>query len=46
MKHDFSKLEKDEQFTIEAGLHVSKKERSILDAERQVEKIKKVSIYV
>lgn len=41
VKHDFSKLEKDEQFTIEAGLHVSKKERSILDAERQVEKIKK-----
>lgn len=41
VKHDFSHLEKDEQFTIEAGLHVSKKERSILDAERQVEKIKK-----
>ena len=32
---------KDEQFTIEAGKHASSKERSILEAERQVEKIKK-----
>lgn len=32
---------KDEAYTIKAAGHVSKKERDILDAERQVEKIKK-----
>ena len=33
--------EKDEEFALEAADHTSKKERSILDAERQVEKVKK-----
>ena len=35
-------VESDEAFTVDAGLHASAKERSILEAERQVEKIKKV----
>ncbi|QIK56760.1 ribonuclease R [Erysipelothrix sp. HDW6A] len=34
-------LEKDEKFVVEAGKYASQKERSILDAERQVEKLKK-----
>lgn len=38
---DFKHLEEDEKFAVEASVHVSKKEKSILDAERQVEKIKK-----
>ncbi|QIK69342.1 ribonuclease R [Erysipelothrix sp. HDW6C] len=41
VKQDRRNVEKDEAFTEEAGIHASKKERSILDAERQVEKIKK-----
>lgn len=36
-----SRRESDEKLAIEAAKHVSRKERSILDAERQVEKIKK-----
>ena len=38
---DRSNQEADEKMTVEAGVHVSSKERAILDAERQVEKIKK-----
>lgn len=38
---DRSHQEQDETMTAEAGVHISSKERSILDAERQVEKIKK-----
>ncbi|MEG0326939.1 MAG: ribonuclease R [Erysipelothrix sp.] len=41
LNHDFSHFDQDELATIEAGKHTSSKERSILDAERQVEKIKK-----
>lgn len=39
--HDFSELKHDEVLTIEAAEHTSRKERSVLDAERHVEKIKK-----
>lgn len=38
---DYTHLGEDESFAVEASLHVSQKERSILEAERQVEKIKK-----
>lgn len=43
---DRNNQEKDEAMTVEAGVHVSSKERSILDAERQVEKIKKAQFMV
>lgn len=41
IKSDMAGYIKDEAYTAEAAGHVSDKERAILDAERQVEKIKK-----
>lgn len=44
--HDRSHVEADEAMAAEAGLHVSSKERAILDSERTVEKIKKAQFMV
>ena len=43
---DRSHVEADEAMATEAGMHVSSKERAILDAERTVEKIKKAQFMV
>ena len=40
-KSDFKNYDADEAFVAKAGQHVSDKERSILEAEREVEKMKK-----
>src|SRR5699024_370139 len=39
--HDFSSFKEDHEFADETADHVSSKERDILDAEREVEKMKK-----
>ncbi len=39
--HNFTEFKEDHVFTEEAAQHISEKERSILDAEREVEKMKK-----